>query len=55
MTIVLATNIPEGLESCGDQVLLLHDGRQLAFSPLKEFSMEGAGFADAVASKLEQT
>ena len=53
MTIVLATNIPEGLEAYADKVLLLNRGRQISFSVTTTFLDGGCDLADAVAKQLE--
>ena len=52
-TIVLATNVPEGLDAYADHVLLISRGRQLAFGRLPEFVDGQANLADAVATRLE--
>ena len=52
-TIVLATNVPEGLDAYADHVLLISRGQQLAFGRLPEFVDGQANLADAVATRLE--
>jgi ABC-2 type transport system ATP-binding protein len=53
LTVVLATNIPEGLETYAQNVLLLHRARQLQFSSTAEILNGGKDLADAVATRLE--
>jgi len=53
-TVVLATNVPEGLDSYADHVLLLSHGHQLAFSRLADFVRGDASLADAVARQLSR-
>jgi len=50
---VLATNIPEGLDSYVDHVLLISRGQQLAFGLRPSFLDGRASRADAVAARLE--
>jgi len=53
MTVVLATNIPEGLEAYADKILLLNRGRQILFSETNV--LDGRGdLAGAVAERLER-
>ena len=52
-TVVLATNVPEGLDAYADHVLLISRGQQLAFASLPTFVATQANFADAVAARLE--
>src|SRR5207244_1979778 len=52
-TILLATNLPEGLDAYSDHVLLISRGRQLAFGLLPSFLDGQANLADAVAARLE--
>jgi len=54
MTIVLATNIPEGLETYADKILLLNRGRQLLFSETSNFLDGNRDLAGAVAERLER-
>lgn len=51
-TIVLATNIPEGLERYADDVLLLSRGRQLCFSPVNDFIGDDHALVDATFRRL---
>jgi ABC-2 type transport system ATP-binding protein len=51
-TIVLATNIPEGLERYADDVLLLSRGKQLDFAPIKDFIGDDHALVDAVFRRL---
>ena len=52
-TVLLATNLPEGLDAYADHVLLISRGRQLAFELLPSFLDGRASLADAVAARLE--
>ncbi len=51
-TVILATNIPEGLEKYADEILLLSKGRQLTFSPIRDFVKENETLVDAVVRRL---
>lgn len=51
--VVLATNVPEGLEPYADHILLIHRGRQLDFSNLPAFLGGRTDLADIVAGRLE--
>lgn len=53
LTVVLATNVPEGLEPYADSILLLSRGRQLAFGSIGEILGGGSDLAEAVAGRLE--
>jgi ABC-2 type transport system ATP-binding protein len=53
LTVVLATNVPEGLERYVDAVLLLSRGRQVFFGPLTGFLSGDGDLADAVARRLD--
>jgi ABC-2 type transport system ATP-binding protein len=53
LTVVLATNVPEGLEPYADSILLLSRGRQLAFGSMADISSGGRDLAEAVARELE--
>ena len=52
LTTVLATNVPEGLDAYADHVLLISQGRQVAFSGLASFIGSENTLADAVAGAL---
>ena len=52
LTTVLATNVPEGLDASADHVLLISQGRQIAFSSLTGFIRNESTLADAVAGVL---
>ena len=54
LTIVLATNVPEGLDLYADYVLLIHKGSQVSFAPLSEFLDGETDLARAVLHRLEQ-
>jgi len=53
VTVVLATNLPEGLDPYADHVLLISRGTQLSFGLLATFVSGHASLADAVAARLE--
>ncbi len=53
VTVVLATNLPEGLDPYADHVLLISRGKQLSFGLLATFVSGHASLADAVAARLE--
>lgn len=53
MTVVLATNIPEGLETYADKILLINRGRQILFSETADFLNGSGDLAGAVAEQLE--
>jgi len=53
VTVVLATNVPEGLDAYADHVLLIRRGHQVVFAGLRAFVEGQASLADAVASRLE--
>jgi ABC-2 type transport system ATP-binding protein len=53
MTVILATNIPEGLEGYSQKILLLHHARQIEFSSISEFLSSDNNLADAVVRRLE--
>jgi ABC-2 type transport system ATP-binding protein len=53
LTVVLATNVPEGLEPYADSILLLSRGRQLAFGPIEDIARGAGDLAEAVARHLE--
>ena len=52
LTTVLATNVPEGLDAYADHVLLISQGRQVAFSGVASFIGSENTLADAVAGAL---
>lgn len=54
LTVVLATNVPEGLDSYADYVLLIRKGSQVAFAPLGEFLEDETELARAVLHRLEE-
>jgi len=54
MTVVLATNIPEGLETYADKILLISRGRQILFSETRAVLDDNNDLADAVAKRLER-
>jgi ABC-2 type transport system ATP-binding protein len=52
LTVVLATNIPEGLDGIADHVLLIHRGRQLEFAVASRFATGEPSLAEAVVRRL---
>ena len=54
MAIVLATNVPEGLEAYAHRVLLIHRGQQITFSKTSDFLNGDKDLGDAAAKRLEQ-
>ncbi len=54
MTIVLATNVPEGLDPYVDHVLLISHGHQVACADRPSFVQGQASLADAVAVHLDR-
>lgn len=53
LTVVLATNVPEGLEIYADFVAFLHQGTQLTFEPILEYLHEDQNLAEAVVRRLD--
>jgi len=53
LTVILATNIPEGLEKYAENVLLLHHGRKLAMAKTADILDGDSDLAEAVAKRLE--
>ena len=53
MTVILATNVPEGLEAYADFVVFLHQGQQITFAPILEYLNEERELAEAVVRRLE--
>jgi len=53
MTVILATNIPEGLEGYADKILLLNRGRQILFAATTNVLDGRRDLAGAVAAQLE--
>lgn len=54
MTVIMATNIPEGLDSYADHILLIHKGAQVAFFLLSDFVRGSPGLARSVLASLEK-
>lgn len=54
LTVILATNIPEGLEKYADGVLLIHRGRELALTRTQDLLGNDSDLAEAVAKRLER-
>jgi ABC-2 type transport system ATP-binding protein len=52
LTVVLATNIPEGLDGIAEHVLLIHRGRQLEFTTASRLVTSEPSLAEAVAKRL---
>ena len=53
LTIVLATNVPEGLESYADHVLFIQKGQQIAFETTQDFMSGDLNLAEAVIRRLD--
>lgn len=53
LTVILATNVPEGLEAYADHVLLIHRGNQMAYSTTPEFLQGDKDLGDAVMRRLD--
>jgi ABC-type multidrug transport system ATPase subunit len=53
VTVILATNVPEGLDPYVDYVFLIHKGRRAAFSSMASFIDGHPDLAHAVLERLE--